>query len=327
MREPALPEGVPQPLDQELLAWAAGFFDGEGTTYARTDGRRPEYFQLDVAVPQKGPNGVPEVLVKFQRAMLGIGKIYPQHHDDLYKWSAGGRVGCEASLALMWPWLGVVKRHQAQVALERVDRQVAKGAYQQRAPRVHPALVAHPALPMSDPRRLDFAWAAGFLDAEGYFGLPRQYERADGTSGRVIRASATQHGEPHRPPAVLEQLLRVLGGRIECHGEVDDFKWVTEGPVNVGHVLEEVRAWLGPVKTLQAETALEVVLASRVRGDADRCKRGHLYDRIAVRPDGSIHRICNTCTRINEKAKRAAAGSKPRNLKNPPTDPTRTYAT
>lgn len=323
--EPVLPANVPQPLDQELLAWAAGFFDGEGSTIARTDGRRPHYYQLQVSVPQLGREQVPAVLVKFQRAMLGTGRISPQERD-LYRWSAGGRLGCEMSLALMWPWLGAVKREQAQLAMERVDSQWALSRREPRSPRTLPTFVAHSPIPQSEPGRLEFAWAAGFLDGEGYFGLPRQYQRVDGTRGYVIRASATQHGQPGVQPAVLEKLLSVLGGRIERHGEIDDFKWVTEGLASVGHVLEEVRAWLGPVKTSQAEEALETALMARARGDSQRCKRGHLYDTVRLRADGTIHRTCSACARALEKAKRAAGGSKPRSLKNPPADPTRTYA-
>jgi hypothetical protein len=318
---------VPEPLDKELLAWAAGFFDGEGTTIARTDSRRPDYFQLDVSVPQSGRDGVPEVLLKFQRAMLGAGTIYPQHHDNMYKWSAGGRLMAETALALMWPWLGTVKRAQAQFAFGVLDRQYAEGRYRARAPRYRPTFVAHEGVSSTDPRRLELAWAAGFLDAEGYFGLPRKYQRRDGSSGFVTRVSATQHGEPRVAAEVLTKLHRIFGlGRIERHGEPDDFKWVAEGVVNVGAVLERVRPWLGPVKTSQASAALMTAQSARVRGDAERCVRGHIYDRIYVRPDGRIHRICNACDRLNDRNKRAATGSEPRRLRSPSLDPSRVYA-
>lgn len=322
---PTLPGDVPQPLDAELLAWAAGFFDGEGSTIAKNEKRRPDYYQLDVSVPQAYRDGVPEVLTKFQRAVLGVGKIYPQHRDNLYKWSAGGRLAAELALGLMWPWLGTVKREQALVAIKRVDRQYAEGRHGLRPPRVRPTYVAHDLSHANQDPRVDLAWAAGFLDAEGWFGLAKSYTRSDGSIGYVLRASATQNGQPNMPAEVLIKLQSILEGRIERHGEIDDFKWVTEGSVNVGHVLEEVRRWLGPVKTKQAESALETALTARVRGDAERCKRGHLYDRIYVKANGGIHRICNTCDRLNDKAKRVAAGSKPRVLKNVPLDPTRTY--
>ncbi len=319
---------MPQPLDHELLAWAAGFFDGEGSTIAKTDRRRPNYFQLDVSVPQSGPDGTPEVLLKFQRAMLGVGSIRPQPNGDMYKWDAGGRMTAEMTLVLIWPWLGAVKRSQAEAALGVVTRQYDEGRYRQRTPRYRPSFAAHTIVGQSDKRRTDLAWAAGFLDAEGYFGLPRKYERVDGSIGFVTRVSATQHGVPGVPADVLTKLQRILGvGRIERHGEPDDFKWVAEGVTNARAVLERVRPWLGAVKTDQALAALTTAEANRVRGNAEGCIRGHIYDRVYVRPDGAIHRICNACDRMNDRLRRASAGSKPRQLKNASVDPSRVYAT
>ena len=51
-------------LDRAELAWAAGFFDGEGSTIARTLTSRPGYYQLNVTVPQAGRDGIPPVLMK-----------------------------------------------------------------------------------------------------------------------------------------------------------------------------------------------------------------------------------------------------------------------
>src|SRR5437773_3792330 len=62
-------------LDRAELAWAAGFFDGEGSTIARTLTSRPGYHQLNVTVPQSGRDGIPAVLLRFQRVMLGMGHI------------------------------------------------------------------------------------------------------------------------------------------------------------------------------------------------------------------------------------------------------------
>src|SRR5712692_7680353 len=59
-------------LDPAEFAWGAGFFDGEGSTIARAFGRRPGYFQLNVTVPRAGHRGIPEVLERFQTAMLGM---------------------------------------------------------------------------------------------------------------------------------------------------------------------------------------------------------------------------------------------------------------
>jgi hypothetical protein len=309
---------VPQPLDNELLAWAAGFFDGEGSTIAKSDARRPDYYQLDVSVPQAGPHGIPEVLLKFQRAMLGVGAIDLQPDGLMYKWRAGGGLTAEMSLALMWPWLGEVKRAQALRALEIVVNQFEHSARRPRSPRYHPEFVAHGEIPLTDTTRLARAWAAGFVDAEGYFGLPKANQRRDGTLGYVIRASVTQHGQVGVPPEVLLRLRHVLGvGRIERHGEPDDFKLVVEGTKHVRGVLESLRPWLGSVKTQQATVALEKHDASRVRGTSDRCKRGHVYDQISVRADGTIHRRCSVCARMAQRLSRLAQGIKPRRFRHP----------
>jgi len=313
-------------LDFARLAWAAGFFDGEGTTIARSDARRPDYFQLEVSVPQSGPDGVPEVMRKFQGAMLGVGRIDPQPGGRMHKWCAGGRATAELSLALMWPWLGPVKRAQAVGAIDAVDRQYVEGRRRARPGRYRPTLVAHEILSPGDARSLELAWAAGFLDAEGYFGLPRRYERRDGSSGFVTRASASQHGLPNIPADVLVRLRQAVGGGIERHGEIDDFKWVIEGTQNVRAVLAAVRPWLGTVKITQATVALAKAESNRVRGDSEHCARGHVYDRIYVRPNGTIHRICNACDRMTDRARRVARGGEPRALRSPSSDPSRAYA-
>ncbi len=301
MRVPVLPPDVPRPLDQELLAWAAGFFDGEGTTIARTDRRRPGYLRLNVSVGQADAVGVPAVLVKFQRAMLGLGTIY-REDDTLYRWRAMGRLGAEISVALLWPYLSVVKRRQAASALESLAALAASGSYRTRAARYRPQYSGHGAEggEVND-QRLRLAWAAGFLDAEGCFGVTRLPARKDGTTGLRVRVSASQHGEPGVPAEVLLRLRDAVGvGHLERHGEIDDFKWVVTGEERVSAVLELLRPWLGAVKVEQAVRSLAAHHDSRVRGTSERCIRGHTYDGLYVRPDGTIHHLCRTCDRLRE---------------------------
>ena len=320
VREPELPPSIPQPLDPELLAWAAGFFDGEGTSIAHA---HSQTYQLDVSVPQMGRDEIPRVLLKFKYAMLGVGAIYRQS-DGLCQWRAGGRVTAEMTLALMWPWLGQVKKEQARAAIAAVDRQYADGSVVRRRPRSVPELQAHPS-PLTDGSRVAVAWAAGFMDAEGYFGIVGRRPRKDGTTGLVIRASASQHGLPGQPPEVLRRLQSTLGGRIERHGEVDDYKWVMTGGPSVRTVLERLRPWLGDVKETQAITALAKHEAARTRGDEMRCIRGHVYDSISVGPDGTLHRRCLACERLRDRAGRLARGGHARNVSRRPRDPTRVY--
>lgn len=239
--------------------------------------------------------------------MLGIGKIYER--VDGYTWRAGGRVGAEVALALMWPWLGAVKREQARSAIEVVEAQYA-AAIARRAPRYRPAYVAHAiGSEAVDASRIDRAWAAGFLDAEGWFGVTPLPPRKDGSVGLRLRVSASQHGEVGAPAEVLLRLRRALAlGRIEQHGDADDFKWLAEGQLHVRAVLDAVRPWLGEVKTTQALTAIDAHHARRVRGDAERCIRGHLYDAVDLLPNGNLHRRCSTCDGPRVDADRVSDG-------------------
>ena len=57
------------------LAWASGFFDGEGCTGSRVDKRRPNSARIYVSVGQQSKSReiVPSVLTRFQRAVGGMG--------------------------------------------------------------------------------------------------------------------------------------------------------------------------------------------------------------------------------------------------------------
>lgn len=205
-------------LDRAELAWAAGFFDGEGSTLARTDSAKPGYRQLNVTVPQCCHHGVPPVLARFQRAMLGMGGITGPYDEDLYMLRFNAREEASLALRLLWPALGDVKRDQATRAMALVEKSRGDGIHRRRKPRKHA-----PPIPSTAERSsgdLDRAWAAGFLDAEGCFGLNRGKQRVRGPAWYRIRVSADQHGALGTVPEVLLRLQRALGGigRIDRHG-------------------------------------------------------------------------------------------------------------
>jgi hypothetical protein len=242
-------ESAPVPtLDPLELGWAAGFFDGEGSTIARSLTSRPRYHQLNVTVPQSGRDGVPPVLLRFQGVMLGMGHISGPEDDSLYMLRYAAREEVRLMLLLMWPYLGDVKRVQATRAIELVEQQYTSGAVRRlpawrRAP-------DPPAIRDRTSADLERAWAAGFLDAEGCFGLARSSARRRGPDWYRIRVSASQHSAVGTPAAVLVRLQRALGGlgRIERDGEPDDFRWCAEGLESVERVLEITRPWLGHEK-------------------------------------------------------------------------------
>lgn len=106
-------------VEEELLAWAAGLFDGEGSTTCAGAWDTPH-----VSVPQAGTeDGPPEVLTRFKR-VFSTGSINgpkpPQKPGYKPQWTyqATGIRAIEV-LNRLWPHLGAVKRRQAELALER----------------------------------------------------------------------------------------------------------------------------------------------------------------------------------------------------------------
>ena len=102
-------------MDRHELAWAAGFFDGEGWAAKRKRG-------VHSRINQAGPNGRPEVLLKFLR-IVGVGRLKgPQCTEgkqDLYWWEATSRPDVARVAETIGPWLCEVKRTQFERALGR----------------------------------------------------------------------------------------------------------------------------------------------------------------------------------------------------------------
>ena len=264
---------------------------------ARCDraGRRAP--RLLLSVGQAGGALPPAVLTRFRTVVDGRGHVSSRQSGGMYVWRASRRADAEEILRRLWPYLGPVKRAQAARALGVVCGVV-------------------PADPSSVRERvLQLAWAAGFLDADGSFGVSRKMRRTDGVQALRIRVSASQHGAEDRPAEVLTRLCAVLGvGRIERHGDPDDHRWVAEGETAVRAVLAQVRPFLGTVRRSQAEAALARYAARpRARGDRERCLRGHPYDRRRRNGRG----VCLTCRRLRERLARAAQGIAPRAFRDP----------
>jgi hypothetical protein len=100
-------------VSETELAWAAGFFDGEGSTMvARCKPKAVEYYYFRLSVGQTNP----ETLERFQRAVGGMGAISgPRLRKDgrkpFWQWQLTGQKGIEV-MEQLWPYLSEEKRNQ-----------------------------------------------------------------------------------------------------------------------------------------------------------------------------------------------------------------------
>jgi hypothetical protein len=102
--------------DREALAWAAGFFDGEGSVFCHKKEPR-----LQVSISQIDPR----VLDKFAEA-VGLGKVYGPFKGSTPQTPRWNYViqnieGAYAVFDLLSPWLGEVKKQQFLRAFANFD--------------------------------------------------------------------------------------------------------------------------------------------------------------------------------------------------------------
>ena len=124
----ALPVPDLTPSRDEELAWAAGLFDGDGSTCFERHGTRADYRRADMSVTQTSRIGVPEVLTRFHR-IISVGHINgpyggTERWEPIHRWKAHRLVDVEAVAQAIWPWLGGVKQAQAKAVIERVASQL-----------------------------------------------------------------------------------------------------------------------------------------------------------------------------------------------------------
>jgi len=113
--DPRTPNG---PWHTHELAWAAGFFDGEGYVGStlRFNGTK-RYRRIDVQITQIDA----EVLERFRDA-VGVGKVYGPYHskrriNPMWKYGVGSVHDVMHVLDLLRPYLCSIKTKQAEEAV------------------------------------------------------------------------------------------------------------------------------------------------------------------------------------------------------------------
>lgn len=108
---------------REALAWAAGFFDGEGTAVltntrpipSRIGVRSQERIGVRLAVTQ---HYRPDTVIRFHESVGGLGRITGPHSSKgtawhpRWDWSATRIAHVLAVVPMLWPFLSEPKRDQ-----------------------------------------------------------------------------------------------------------------------------------------------------------------------------------------------------------------------
>lgn len=291
-------------VERTELAWAAGFWDGEGSAYlVRQEGRRTA--QPHARINQSSTTGMPEVLVRFEAA-LGFGSLQGpdlmEGREPLYRWVVSSRALVEAILERLEPWLGQVKRHQLQTVLGAPSVSLGRNPVDQRE---------------------SLAWCAGLFDGEGSVYLAKHQSHA---GHLVLEAAITQSSEAGTPE-VLERFRDAFGlGKIygpypTGPGWAPVYRWKAHRRGHIEVILARLEPNLGAVKRSQAAAALAIVAAQPPlsRGNPawgnrkTQCVNGHEYASARIRPyrarkPGGVQRRdskqCLICVRESARRRR-----------------------
>jgi len=225
-------------MDRLELAWAAGFFDGDGWT-ARVTHRSTG--RAVAQINQASSSGVPEVLVRFQAAVGGLGHIRgpkrKKGRKDLYWWFSTKRRVIHDIGRSLGPWLSPDKAAQFRDAVGLETTRIEGTATE------------------------ELAWAAGFFDAEGSVCLLKHRSHE---GYWLPEASVTQGCALGLPPELTRFRDAVglghLYGPMSQEGATEPiYRWKCARLIDVRAAIDLLDPWLGEVKRDQAVRVIAIV--------------------------------------------------------------------
>ena len=104
-------------IDREELAWAAGFFDGEGCFfYSPPNAKRHRGPIVGLNVTQKGD----KLLERFSKSVGGLGHITKRKdRSGMWALTVNRWQEVQAIAAMLWCFLGEPKKKQCSLAFQR----------------------------------------------------------------------------------------------------------------------------------------------------------------------------------------------------------------
>lgn len=121
-------------MNREELAWAGGFYSGEGSTglsrfsTAGKNGKKRKYWKRYPSM-QIAQVGSPETLDRFNSAIGGLGKVYgpygpyANNKQPYYQFQLYNVEKVTATIEMLWPFLSTAKQEQAAAVLKQYKEQ------------------------------------------------------------------------------------------------------------------------------------------------------------------------------------------------------------
>ena len=244
VRIPPSPQGAAdiRAVDTTEHAWAAGFFDAEGSVLIRD---QRGYARRELAVSQGGAEMAPPVLLRLQRTFDGRGSVRGPRRGYLYYWRASNAQDVDAIGTLLLPWLSDPKRSQLIAAADRAHADLAQDGDMEG--------IRH--------EEHEGAWAAGFFGGDGTVSASRSVRASPARCLRARIAQGGATGEPEarrRFKAPVGDLGSIRGPFMPKNpwSRQPQHAWQVGGSADVEAVLERRWPWLDEAKRDQARRAI-----------------------------------------------------------------------